>query len=88
MYTAVHESADSVDAASVDSGGGPSASTAGSLGPSVSTGDDPFQVLPDISGVYFTCFSIYMAVVMTFGITSNLAVIVAYWRVRSVSQQN
>ena len=42
--TAVHESADSVDAASVDSGG-PSAS-GGALGPSVSKGLATTQLLP------------------------------------------
>ena len=42
------------------------------------------HVLPDISPWVFMGSSVYMAFIGLFGAVSNLTVIIAYWRVRSV----
>ena len=47
--------------------------------------EDIWHVMPDIAPEFFTAAAVYMAAIGGFGFTANLTVIIAYWRVRSVS---
>ena len=47
--------------------------------------DNVWVVMPDIPGEFFTAAAVYMAAIGVFGFTANLTVIIAYWRVTSVS---
>ena len=52
---------------------------------SLATNRSSYLVQPDIPGWLFTSASVYMALIGVFGIVSNLAVLVAYLRIRAVS---
>ena len=47
--------------------------------------DNIWVVMPDIPGEFFTTAAVYMAAIGVFGFTANFTVIIAYWRVTSVS---
>ena len=47
--------------------------------------DNVWVVMPDIPGEFFTAAAVYIAAIGIFGFTANLTVIIAYWRVTSVS---